>query len=125
MKNAIVKLMIATMIVDGQLYIGEIKFINLMKEILEVDDKVYIELIKEAKEIIACGYDDSEHYDAVLNWSQPALDTLRAMNDPAVSSLAIAYMVLVANADGEIQDAEVDLIQHSASFLDVSAPTLR
>jgi|TARA_B100000929_G_scaffold287945_1_gene275496 uncharacterized tellurite resistance protein B-like protein len=117
MKNAIVKLMIATMIVDGDLYIHEFKVIQGAIKILGLDDKEYNELINEAKEI--------RGYDEVLKWVKPALDTLRAMNDPAVSSLAIAYMVLVANADGEIQDAEVDLIQHSASFLDVSAPTLR
>ena len=40
------------MIVDGQLYIGEFDYIDLMKEILEVDDKVYTELFKEAEEII-------------------------------------------------------------------------
>ena len=117
MKNAIAKLMIATMIVDGELYINEFKVIQATIKILGMDDKEYDELISEAKEISG--------FEEVLKWSKPALDTLRAMNDPAVSSLAIAYMVLVANADGEIQDAEVDLIQHSASFLDVSAPTLR
>jgi uncharacterized tellurite resistance protein B-like protein len=123
-KNENMKLMVATMIVDGQLYIGEIKFINLMKEILEVDDKVYIELIKEAKEIIACGYDDSEHYDAVLNWSQPALDTLLTY-DPAMKSVTIANMVLVAYADKEIQDIEIDFIEYCALFLDVPIPKLR
>ena len=125
MKNENIKLMIATMIVDGQLYIGEFDYIDLMKEILEVDDKVYTELIKEAKEIIACGYDESEHYDVVLNWSQPALDTLLVLNDPAIKSVTIANMVLVAYADKEIQDIEIDFIEYCALFLDVPIPKLR
>ena len=125
MKNENIKLMIATMIVDGQLYIGEFNFIDLMKEILEVDDKVYTELLKEAKEIIACGYDESEHYDVVLNWSQPALDTLLVLNDPAMKSVTIANMVLVAYADKEIQDIEIDFIEYCALFLDVPIPKLR
>ena len=125
MKNENIKLMIATMIVDGQLYIGEFNFIDLMKEILEVDDKVYTELLKEAKEIIACGYDESEHYDVVLNWSQPALDTLLVLNDPAMKSVTIANMVLVAYADKEIQDIEIDFIEYCALFLDVPVPKLR
>ena len=125
MKNENIKLMIATMIVDGQLYIGEFNFIDLMKEILEVDDKVYTELLKEAKEIIACGYDESEHYDVVLNWSQPALDTLLVLNDPAMKSVTIANMVLVAYADKDIQDIEIDFIEYCALFLDVPVPKLR
>ena len=125
MKNENIKLMIATMIVDGQLYIGEFNCIDLMKEILEVDDKVYTELLKEAKEIIACGYDESEHYDVVLNWSQPALDTLLVLNDPAIKSVTIANMVLVAYADKEIQDIEIDFIEYCALFLDVPVPKLR
>ena len=125
MKNENIKLMIATMIVDGQLYIGEFDYIDLMKEILEVDDKVYTELFKEAEEIIACGYDDSEHYDVVLNWSQPALDTLLVLNDPAINSVTIANMVLVAYADKEIQDIEIDFIEYCALFLDVPIPKLR
>jgi len=124
-KNENIKLMIATMIVDGQLYIGEFNFIDLMKEILEVDDKVYTEFLKEAKEIIACGYDESEHYDVVLNWSQPALDTLLVLNDPAMKSVTIANMVLVAYADKEIQDIEIDFIEYCALFLDVPVPKLR
>ena len=124
MKNENIKLMIATMIVDGQLYIGEFNYIDLMKEILEVDDKVYIELIKEAKEIIACGYDESKHYNAVLNWSQPALDTLLTY-DPAIKTVTIANMVLVAYADKKIQDIEIDFIEYCALFLDVPVPKLR
>ena len=124
MKNENIKLMIATMIVDGQLYIGEFDYIDLMKEILEVDDKVYIELIKEAKEIIACGYDESKHYNAVLNWSQPALDTLLTY-DPAIKTVTIANMVLVAYADKKIQDIEIDFIEYCALFLDVPIPKLR
>ena len=116
--------MIATMIVDGQLYIGEFNYIDLMKEILEVDDKVYTELLKEAKEIIACGYDESKHYNAVLNWSQPALDTLLTY-DPAIKTVTIANMVLVAYADKKIQDIEIDFIEYCALFLDVPIPKLR
>ena len=124
MKNENIELMIATMIVDGQLYIGEFNFIDLMKEILEVDDKVYTELLKEAKEIIACGYDESKHYNAVLNWSQPALDTLLTY-DPAIKTVTIANMVLVAYADKKIQDIEIDFIEYCALFLDVPIPKLR
>jgi hypothetical protein len=124
-KNENIKLMIATMIVDGELYIGETQFIHLMKEILEVSDKVYNEFNNEAKEIIACNYDESEHYNAVLNWSQPELDTLLTFNDPAMKSVTIANMVLVAYADKDIQDIEIDFIEYCAMFLDVSVTKLR
>ena len=119
MNNENIKLMIATAIVDGELYIDEFKLIDVWKEITEVDDKIYDELINEAKEIIASGYD------AVINWSQPALDTLRVMNDPAVCSVVIANMVLVAYSDKDIQDIEIDLIEYCALFLDVPVPKLR
>ena len=125
MKNAITQLMAATMIIDSELYIDEFTVIKVWKEILEVDDKVYTELLKEAKEIIACGYDESEHYDVVLNWSQPALDTLLVLNDPAMKSVTIANMVLVAYADKKIQDIEIDFIEYCALFLDVPIPKLR
>ena len=119
MKNENIKLMMATMIVDGELYIDEFKLIDVWKEITEVDDKIYDELTNEAKEITASGYD------AVINWSQPALDTLRVMNDPAVCSVVIANMVLVAYSDKDIQDIEIDLIEYCALFLDVPVPKLR
>ena len=118
MKNENIKLMMATMIVDGELYIDEFKLIDVWKEITEVDDKIYDELINEAKEITASGYD------AVINWSQPALDTLLTY-DPAMKSVTIANMVLVAYADKEIQDIEIDFIEYCALFLDVPIPKLR
>ena len=119
MKNAITQLMAATMIIDSELYIDEFIVIKVWKEILEVEDKKYNELINEAKELNGCGYD------AVINWSQPALDTLRVMNDPAVCSVVIANMVLVAYSDKDIQDIEIDLIEYCALFLDVPVPKLR
>jgi len=116
-KNAIVKLMVATMVVDGKLFIDEFNVIKGAIGILGVDDKEYDALINESKELSDFG--------SVLNWSRPALDTLRALNDPAVSSVAIANMVLVAYADGKIQSVENDFIQYSASYLDVAGPTLK
>ena len=124
MKNENIKLMIATMIVDGQLYTGETRVIEFTREIFVVDVKLYNELMKEAKEIIACGYDESKHYNAVLNWSQPALDTLLTY-DPAIKTVTIANMVLVAYADKKIQDIEIDFIEYCALFLDVPIPKLR
>tara|TARA_Y100001949_G_C15756340_1_gene230153 strand:+ start:159 stop:542 length:384 start_codon:yes stop_codon:yes gene_type:complete len=123
-KNENIKLMIATMIVDGQLYTGEARVIKFTREIFVVDVKLYNELMKEAKEIIACGYDESKHYNAVLNWSQPALDTLLTY-DPAIKTVTIANMVLVAYADKKIQDIEIDFIEYCALFLDVPVPKLR
>ena len=124
MKNENIKLMIATMIVDGQLYTGETRVIEFTREIFVVDVKLYNELMKEAKEIIACGYDESKHYNAVLNWSQPALDTLLTY-DSAIKTVTIANMVLVAYADKKIQDIEIDFIEYCALFLDVPIPKLR
>ena len=124
MKNENIKLMIATMIVDGQLYTGETRVIKFTREIFVVDVKLYNELMKEAKEIIACGYDESKHYNSVLNWSQPALDTLLTY-DPAIKTVTIANMVLVAYADKKIQDIEIDFIEYCALFLDVPIPKLR
>ena len=116
--------MMATMIVDGELYIDEFKLIDVWKEITEVDDKIYDELTNEPKEIISCGYDASQRYDAVINWSQPALDTLLTY-DPAIKTVTIANMVLVAYADKKIQDIEIDFIEYCALFLDVPIPKLR
>ena len=117
MKNAIAKLMVATMVVDGKLFIDEFNVIKGAIGILGVDDKEYDALINESKELSDFG--------SVLNWSRPALDTLRALNDPAVSSVAIANMVLVAYSDKNIQDIEIDFIEYCALFLDVPVPKLR
>ena len=117
--------MIATMIVDGELYIDEFKLIQVWKEITEVDDKIYDELTNEAKEIISCGYDASQRYDAVINWIQPALYTLQAINDPEMNRFAISNMLLVAKADSNLSDIEIDFIEYCAMFLDVSVPKLR
>ena len=125
MKNENIKLMIATMIVDGKLFIDEFELIKVFKAITEVDDKIYDELTNEAKEIIACDYDASQRYDAVINWSQPALDTLRVMNDPAVFRVVISNMLLVAKADSNLSDIEIDFIEYCAMFLDVSVTKLR
>ena len=42
-----------------------------------------------------------------------------------VCSVVIANMVLVAYADKEIQDIEIDFIEYSALFLNVPVPKLR
>ena len=125
MKNENIKLMIATMIVDGKLFIDEFELIKVFKAITEIDDLIYDELTNEANEIISCGYDASQRYDAVINWSQPAIDTLLVMNDPAVCRVVISNMILVANADGNLTDIEIDFIEYCAMFLDISVPKLR
>ena len=107
------------MIIDSELYIDEFIVIKVWKEILEVEDKKYNELINEAKELNGCGYD------AVINWIQPALYTLQTINDPEMNRFAISNMLLVAKADGNLTDIEIDFIEYCAMFLDISVPKLR
>jgi uncharacterized tellurite resistance protein B-like protein len=116
MKNEIVKLMIATMAVDGDLAESEFKVIKGAISILGVDIALYEELITEVKEL--------DGISEIQAWCKPELENLKALQDPAISSVAIANMVLVAYADGKIKKVENSLIQSSAFILKVSGPTL-
>ena len=115
MKNAIAKLMIATMVIDSDIDQRETEVIKENIEILGITDKEYDELLSEAKEIN--GLDD------FLAWTQPSLDALNEQDDPELSGLAVRSMMLVAYADGKIKDVESDFIKSTASILGIANPT--
>ena len=115
MKNAIAKLMIATMVIDGHIDEKESRIIKGNIQILGITDNEDDELLSEAKEI--------NELDDFLAWIQPALDTLKELQYPDISSLAISTMMLVAYADGKIRDVEIKFIQSTASILGVASPT--
>ena len=117
MTNEIVKLMVATMAVDGDLDLDEFKVIEGAIGILGVDISSYDKLINEIKEL--------DGLSEIMEWSKPALKNLKKLQDPAISSVAIANMVLVAYADGKIRAVENTFIQSCASVLDVAGPTLK
>ena len=115
MKNAIAKLMIATMVIDGHIDEKESRIIKGNIQILGITDNEYDELLSETKEI--------NELDDFLAWIQPALDTLKELNNPDISGLAVSTMMLVAYADGKIRDVEVKFIQSTASILGIASPT--
>ena len=115
MKIAIAKLMIATMMIDSDIDERENLFIRGIIQILGITDIEYDNLRSEATEII-----DEDSFKA---WTQPALDTLIERQDHELSNLAVAIMMLVAYADGEIKDVEDKLIQSTASILGIASPT--
>ena len=115
MKNAIAKLMIATMVIDGHIDEKESRIIKGNIQILGITDNEYDELLSETKEI--------NDLDDFLVWIQPALDTLKELHNPDISSLAVSTMMLVAYSDGKIRDVEVKFIQSTASILGLTSPT--
>ena len=115
MKNAIAKLMIATMVIDGHIDEKESRIIKGNIQILGITDNEYDELLSETKEI--------NELDDFLAWIQPALDTLKELHKPGISGLAVSTMMLVAYADGKIKDVEVKFIQSTASILGIPSPT--
>ena len=115
MKNAIAKLMIATMVIDGHIDENESRIIKGNIQILGITDNEYNELLSETKEI--------NELDDFLAWIQPALDTLKELHNPDISGLAVSTMMLVAYADGKIRDVEVKFIQSTASILGIASPT--
>ena len=115
MKKAIAKLMIATMVIDGHIDENESRIIKGNIQILGITDNEYDELLSETKEI--------NELDDFLAWIQPALDTLKELHNPDISSLAVSTMMLVAYADGKIRDVEVKFIQSTASILGIASPT--
>ena len=115
MKNAIAKLMIATMVIDGHIDEKESRIIKGNIQILGITDNEYDELLSETKEI--------NELDDFLAWTQPSLDALNEQDDPELSGLAVRSMMLVAYADGKIKDVESDFIKSTASILGVASPT--
>ena len=115
MKNAIAKLMIATMVIDGHIDEKESRIIKGNIQILGITDNEYDELLSEAKEIN--GLND------FLAWTHPSLDALNEQDDSELSGLAVRSMMLVAYADGKIKDVESDFINSTASNLGIANPT--
>jgi len=116
-EKAIAKLMIATMIVDSHRDEREYEAISGSIKLLGVTEEEYKQILNESE--------DLSGVDEVIIWSQPAIETLKLLNNPDVSSVAIANMVLVACADNIIKDSEQAFIQQTAAYLGVPGPTKR
>ena len=115
MKIAIAKLMMATMMIDSDSDPREKLFIKGIIKLLGITDIEYDNLRSEAEELNSL--DDLEA------WTRSALDTFIELQDHELSNLAVAIMMLVAYADGEIKDVENKFIQSTASILGVASPT--
>ena len=116
-EKSLVKLMIATMIVDSHRDEREYVAIADSLEHHGVTEEEYSDLLNESKEI-----NDSVE---VMAWSQTAIEALQELNDPEFSCVVIANMVLVACADNVVKDVEEAFIQTTATSLGVDGPVRR
>ena len=116
-EKSLVKLMIATMIVDSHRDEREYEAISGTIGLLGVTEEEYDDFMNESKEI--------NGVDEVMAWSKTAIESLQELNDPDICSIAIANMVLVACADNVIKDVEDEFIQQTAARLGVSGPIRR
>ena len=116
-EKAIVKLMIATMIVDSHRHEREYAAIEESLKHHGVTEEEYSDLLNESKEI--------NDVDEVLVWSKTAIEALQELDDSDICSMAIANMVLVACADNIVKDVENEFIQQTAASLGVAGPIRR
>ena len=116
-EKSLVKLMIATMIVDSHRDEREYVAIADSLEHHGVTEEEYLDLLNESKEI-----NDSVE---VMAWSQTAIEALQELNDPEFSCVVISNMVLVACADNVVKDVEQAFIQTTATSPGVDGPVRR
>lgn len=116
-EGALAKLMIATMIVDSHIDEREHDAIFGAIKLLGISDQEFAVILKESEFINGAP--------EVLEWSKPAIKTLRDLNDSDICSIAIANMVLVACADNIVKDVEEAFIKATAKSLGVPFPVRR
>ncbi len=116
MKEAITKLMIATMMVDGEMSESEQKTIKTVLGVLDVDDDQYRELIEQTQ--------DFKGVDDFIFWCGSAINSITEQDDTGWKAISIVSMALVAMADTKIDPSESKLIAAVAEMLNVNIDSL-
>ena len=116
MKEAITKLMIATMMVDGEQSESESKTIKTVLGVLDVDDAKFNEYLLETKNF--------HHVDDFIDWCEPAIKAITQRDDTGWKAISIVSMALVAMADTKIDPSESKLIAAVAEMLNVNIDSL-
>ena len=116
MKEAITKLMIATMMVDGEQSESESKTIKTVLGVLDVDDAKYNDYLLETKNF--------HDVDDFIDWCRPAIESITQKDDTGWKAISIVSMALVAMADTKIDPSESQLIAAVAEMLNVNIDSL-
>lgn len=116
MKEAIAKLMIATMMVDGEQSDSEHKTINTVLGVLGIGRKSYKKLLQEARVL--------KGVDQFIEWCRPSVSEITEKDDSGWKAISIVSMALVAMADTKIDPSESQLIAGIAEMLNVNIESL-
>ena len=116
--EAIAKLMIATMMVDGDCDEKEEILILGLIEILNIEEKRYEVLFQEAKSL-----SNLEEY---IDWCRSSIKEISKKNEDSSgwNALSVLFMALVAMADQKIDKNEYRLIMAVAEELKVNVESL-
>jgi len=116
MKEAITKLMIATMMVDGEQSASESQTIKTVLGVLDVNDSKYDEYVKQT-----INFKDVDDF---IDWCGSAIDSITEQDDTGWKAISIVSMALVAMADSKIDPSESRLIAAVAEMLNVNIDSL-
>ena len=116
--DALAKLMIATMMVDGDRDEKEEKLILGLIEILDIEEQRYEDLIQEAKNL--------NSLDDFIEWCRSSIQDISEKNENSSgwNALSVLFMALVAMADQKIDKNEYRLIMAVAEELKVNVESL-
>ena len=117
--EAIAKLMIATMMVDGDCDEKEELLILGLIEILNIEENRYNELLQEAKNL--------HSLDDFIDWCRSSIKEISEKNNDSSgwNALSVLFMALVAMADQKIDKNEYRLIIAVAEDLKVNVESLQ
>jgi uncharacterized tellurite resistance protein B-like protein len=117
--EAIAKLMIATMMVDGDCDEKEELLILGLIEILNIEESRYEELLREAKNL--------HSLDDFIDWCRSSIQEISEKNNDSSgwNALSVLFMALVAMADQKIDKNEYRLIIAVAEDLKVNVESLQ
>jgi len=117
--EAIAKLMIATMMVDGDCDEKEELLILGLIEILNIEESRYNELLREAKNL--------HSLDDFIDWCRSSIQEISEKNNDSSgwNALSVLFMALVAMADQKIDKNEYRLIIAVAEDLKVNVESLQ
>ena len=117
--EAIAKLMIATMMVDGDCDEKEELLILWLIEILNIEESRYNELLREAKNL--------HSLDDFIDWCRSSIKEISEKNNDSSgwNALSVLFMALVAMADQKIDKNEYRLIIAVAEDLKVNVESLQ
>ena len=116
MKEAIAKLMIATMMVDFEQTEKEHDMVKTVLGVLDINDEKYSKLLQQTQ--------DFNDVDDFVDWCGSAINSITELDDAGWKAISIVSMALVAMADNKIEPSESQLIAAVAEKLNVNIESL-